>query len=113
MRRAGLPSSSSGEQRTGQGRRRWFGLGRRRKTGGEGSAASKMERGLVAKLGGVGRPCRGVNGEGRLRAEAAELVGSWRFGRSGVLRRRGFGPGARGRRGEAFASVSSTGGGSG
>ena len=27
---------------------------------------------------------------------------SWRFGRSGVLRRRGFGPGARGRRGEAF-----------
>jgi len=44
---------------------------------------------------------------------AAELVGSWRFGRSGVLRRRGFGPGARGRRGEAFASVNSTGGGSG
>src|SRR6266542_2984915 len=88
MHRAGLPSSSSGEQRTGQGRRRRFGLGRRRKTRGEGSAASKMERGLVAKLGGVGRPCRGVSGEGRLRAEAAELVGSWRFGRSGVLRRR-------------------------
>ena len=52
MRRAGLPSSSSGEQRTGQGRRRWFGLGRRRKIGGEGSAASELERGLVAKLGG-------------------------------------------------------------